>query len=353
MHRPGSIPFWQQPIETPSCHQHGEALKRQDLLTKPPGSLGQLEVIACRLSAQQNRPFPSLSHPWISVFAADHGIANDGVSLMAKEVTAQMINNFLGGGAGISVLADEFGAHLEVIDTGVATPFPDHPALIRSPIAAGTGNIRHEPAMTGVQLEEALAIGDEAARRAHQSGADLYIAGEMGIGNTSATSAVAAALLDQPARAITGRGSGLDTAGVARKTRFIEQALERHGNDGTPFAVLASLGGFEIAAMAGSFIGAARRGIPVLVDGFIASTAVLAALRMNPSLYPWLHFGHCSGESGHRLLLEALEATPILDMGMRLGEGTGAAMAIPVLKAACALHSRMATFGEAGVTEGG
>ena len=272
---------------------------------------------------------------------------------MAREVTAQMINNFLDGGAGISVLAAEFGAHLEVIDTGVATPFPDHPALIRSPIAAGTGNIRHEPAMTGPQLEQALAIGDEAAERAHQNGADLYIAGEMGIGNTSATSAVAAALLGQPAKTMTGRGSGLDAEGVARKARFLDQALTRHGDDRSPSPVLASLGGFEIAAMAGSFIGAARRGLPVLVDGFIASTAVLAAVRMNPSLSPWLHFGHCSGESGHRLLLEALEATPILNIGMRLGEGTGATMAVPVLKAACALHHQMATFDEAGVAKNG
>ena len=345
-------PFWQQPLPHPSRPHYDRALARQQQLTKPPGSLGQLEALACSLCAQQSRDQPAVDRVHIAVFAGDHGIAADGVSAFPQEVTAQMVANFAAGGAAISVLARQLGATLEVINTGVAHPLPDDRSVINEWVAAGTGNLIREPAMTVDQLEQALEAGDRAAERAWQAGAELFVGGDMGIGNTTSASALASLLLGTKVEELVGPGTGLDELGVARKARRIRAALQRHGGDTDPFHALASLGGFEIAALAGGMIGAAHRGIPVLVDGFIVTAAALVATHLSPNLMQWLHFSHQSREPGHRTMLEAMGATPVLDLDMRLGEGSGAAVAVPVLRSACALHNEMATFAEAGVSDG-
>lgn len=344
--------FWQQPLPTPSDTHLQRALARQSRLTKPPGSLGRLESLACSLCAQQHRDQPAVNRVHIAVFAGDHGIAADGVSAFPQEVTAQMVANFASGGAAISVLAKQLGATLEVINMGVAHSLPDSRGVTDECIAPGTANIANEPAMTAEQLEQALHAGDRSAARAAEADAELFIGGDMGIGNTTSAAALATLLLEASVTDLVGPGTGLDAEGVSRKAQFISQSLERHGSNREPFEALASLGGFEVAALAGAMIGAARRGIPVLVDGFIVTSAALAAVRLRPDLAPWLHFSHQSQEPGHRFLLKAMEATPVLDLDMRLGEGSGAAVAVSVLRSACALHNGMATFDEAGVSDG-
>jgi len=344
--------FWQQPLPTPSETHYQRALARQSTLTKPPGSLGRLETLACSLCAQQHRDQPAVDRVHIAVFAGDHGIAADGVSAFPQEVTAQMVANFAAGGAAISVLAKQLDATLEVINMGVAHPLPDSRGVTDERVAAGTANIANEPAMSTEQLEIALHAGDRSAARAAEAGAELFVGGDMGIGNTTSAAALPTLLMEASVTDLVGPGTGLDAEGVSRKAQFIIRAIERHGSSREPFEALASLGGFEIAALAGAIIGAARRGIPVLVDGFIVTSAALAAVRMRPDLAPWLHFSHQSREPGHRYLLEAMDATPVLDLDMRLGEGSGAALAVPVLRAACALHNGMATFDEAGVSDG-
>ncbi|EKF75511.1 nicotinate-nucleotide-dimethylbenzimidazole phosphoribosyltransferase [Alcanivorax hongdengensis A-11-3] len=343
-------PAWQQPIRPPSQPHRQRALARQVLLTKPPGSLGQLESVAVTLAALQHSDSPDVDPIRIAVFAADHGVCDEGISAFPQAVTGQMIANFAAGGAAISVLARQLQAGLEVINLGTVTPAPLSDGVIDAAIAPGTANLARQPAMTSPQLQAALATGDRAAARAAEAGSRLFIGGEMGIGNTTSASAMACALLEQPPTALTGPGTGLDADGVAHKIAVIEQALQRHGQDREPLAVLGSLGGFEIAALAGAFIGCAVRGIPVLVDGFIVSVAALAAVRLRPELHDWLLFAHHSLEPGHMAVLTALDARPLLALHMRLGEGSGAAVAAPLLRSACALHNQMATFADAGVS---
>ncbi|WP_165855207.1 nicotinate-nucleotide--dimethylbenzimidazole phosphoribosyltransferase [Marinobacter sp. JSM 1782161] len=329
------------------------AQEHQLALTKPPGSLGRLEDAAIALCGQQRRLDPAVDRVHIAVFAGDHGVCDEGISAFPQAVTAQMIANFATGGAAISVLARQLGAALEVVNLGtVGEVRADVPNIIHAPIAPATGNIAREPAMDDHQIAAALQAGDQAAERAAQSGAQLFIAGDMGIGNTTTAAALACAILEQPARALVGAGTGLAPDGVRHKADVVELALARHGQDRDPLALLQSLGGFEIAAIAGSYLGAAARGIPVLVDGFIASVAALVALRQQPGLRAWLHYGHRSAEQGHQKVLDALEAHPLLDLGMRLGEGSGAATAVTLLRSACALHNQMASFADAGVSDG-
>jgi nicotinate-nucleotide--dimethylbenzimidazole phosphoribosyltransferase len=267
-----------------------------------------------------------------------------------------MVRNIASGGAAISVLARSLGAELEVIDCGVAADTGPIDGVRREPLGPGSGNIAREPAMDRSGLAAALAIGRSAAGRAAARGAGLLVAGEMGIGNTTAAAALGCALLDLDPQALTGPGTGLDAAGVARKAGVVGRALARHRKGqpsrsaDDPLAVLADLGGFEIAAIAGCAIGAAQLGLPLLVDGFIATAAVLAACRANPGVRDWLIFAHRSAEPGHDRLLAALDAEPLLDLGLRLGEGSGAALAVPLLRLACALHTEMATFDQAGVS---
>ncbi len=341
--------WFNEPIPAPDAATLTAARERQTQLTKPPGSLGRLEELGVTLAAMQNTQHPRVEHIWITVFAGDHGIVAEGVSAFPQVVTAEMVRNFARGGAAISVLAQEWGARLEVVNVGTVEPMEDLPGVMHHRIGPGTANFIHEPAMTVDQLQEALAAGRHAADRAAINGAHLFIGGEMGIGNTTSATAVACSLLNRPAAHLAGPGTGLDAVGVQRKALVIERALAKQRSD-QPLEALQRLGGFEIAALTGAYLRCGQLGLPVLVDGFITTVAALVAVRLRPELSAWLFYAHCSAEQGHRRLLEALEVQPLLDLGMRLGEGSGAATAAPILRAAAALHARMATFAEAGVS---
>lgn len=339
------------PITPPEQRFQQTALNRQQQLTKPPGSLGELERLAIRLCAMQATDNPCVDRVWISIFAADHGIAAAGVSAFPQAVTAEMVKNFVQGGAAISVLAKQYQAHLEIIDVGVAS-YLTGLAIIEQKVALGTANFLTQPAMSGQQLSLALQAGRDAVTRALADNSQLFIAGEMGIANTTSATAVASALLSVSAIQLTGAGTGLDSEGIERKARTIQQAQDKHNIDSNaPLAVLQTFGGFEIAALTGAYLAAAQYRMPVLVDGFICTAAALAATRINTKIKPWLIFAHQSQEQGHQLILDALNAKPLLNLDLRLGEASGAAVAIPLLRSACALHNQMATFTEAQVSQ--
>lgn len=327
------------------------ATERQAQLTKPPGSLGELEQLAIRLAGMQGVVKPRLDRVWISIFAGDHGVVAEGVSAFPQAVTGQMILNFAAGGAAISVLARELGATLEVVNLGTVNDPGERPGVRRAFIAPQTANFCDEPAMTEAQLAQALAAGADSVHLARQAGAQLFVGGEMGIGNTAVATALACAFLNESPAGLTGAGTGLDAAGIARKAAIVARALQCHDGLSDPLTILRCLGGFEVAALAGGYIAAAQAGIPVLVDGFISTAAALAAVRIHPGARDWMLFAHRSHERGHARLLDALQATPLLDLGLRLGEGSGAATAVPLLRLACALHGGMATFAEAGVAD--
>lgn len=332
------------------------AIARQRHLTKPPGSLGRLEEVAIRLAGLQRVSHPALERVQVAVFAADHGVVAEGVSAFPQSVTVEMLRNFARGGAAINVLARAIGASLEVINLGTVTDAGAIPGVLDRRIAPGTDNIRRAPAMNDAQLAAALAAGREAAERAHGARAQLFIGGEMGIGNTTAASAIACAVLGLPPAQLVGPGTGLDPQGVKRKVSVVEKALAQHRSTleagPLPIVALRCLGGFEIAALAGAFARCAQLGVSVLVDGFIAGVAALAAARATPDAGAWFFYAHESAEPGHAHVLRALAAQPLLRLGMRLGEGSGAAVAVPLLRLACALHNDMATFAEAGVSGG-
>ncbi|MBS7661337.1 nicotinate-nucleotide--dimethylbenzimidazole phosphoribosyltransferase [Pseudomonas lalucatii] len=343
--------WWQQPSRMPDQAAREQALARQAQLTKPAGSLGQLEHLAVQLAALQGRERPGVERVAIGIFAGDHGVVAEGVSAYPQAVTGQMLGNFVAGGAAISVLARQLGASLEVVDLGTAQPL-ELPGVRHLHLGAGTANFTQGPAMSAAQARLALQGGRDALLRAQQGGAQLFIGGEMGIGNTTAATALACWLLDCPAAALVGPGTGLDGAGLARKTAVIEVALALHRPAiAEPFDALQRLGGFEILALVGAYLACAQEGVTALVDGFICSVAALAAVRLNPDCRPWLLFAHQGAEPGHRRVLQALEAEPLLQLGLRLGEGSGAALAVPLLRLACQLHSEMATFAEAAVAE--
>lgn len=344
------LAWLRKPVRRPQASSTAAATARQTQLSKPPGSLGRLETIAIRLAGLQKRECPALERVWISVFAADHGIAAEPVSAFAQSVTAQMVDNFARGGAAISVLARQLGAALEIVNLGtVATPSQAQGVLHR-PIAPSTANFAETAAMSAEQLAQALGLGRDSATRAHVYGCELFIGGDMGIGNSSSATALACGYGLGAPPLLAGPGTGLDSRGVALKVSVLERALALHGPHlDSPLEVLRRLGGFEIAALSGAYIGCAQLGVPVLVDGFISSAAALAACRLIPDTRDWLLFSHRSAEPGHATLLKALDAEPLLDLGMRLGEGSGAAVAVPLLRSACLLHAQMATFAEAGV----
>jgi nicotinate-nucleotide--dimethylbenzimidazole phosphoribosyltransferase len=325
------------------------AISRQAQLTKPPGALGELENIAIRLAAQQHSECPALDKVHITVFAADHGVAAEGVSAFPPSVTTHMVLNFLNGGAAISVLAKGLGAHLEVVDVGVSQPI-SHPDLISQRAGNGTGNSTQQAAMTARQLRLALQAGFDAVERARAGGADLFIGGEMGIGNTTAATALYCNLLGLPPQETTGPGTGLEPAKLAHKTQVIQRIIDlHHPACHSPLEALRRMGGFEVAALTGAYMHAGQLGIPVLVDGFISTAAALVATAMQPNLRDWLFLSHTSAEPGHVYAIRELKLRPLLDLGMRLGEGSGAAVAVPLLRTACALHNHMATFAEAAV----
>ncbi len=328
------------------------AERRQSILTKPPGALGALEQAAIRLATVQGRAQPRVERVHISVFAGDHGIAAEGVSAFPQAVTGEMVRNFARGGAAISVLARELGAVLEVVNLGTVNHPGPLDGVLDCRLGPGTANFAVEPAMSEKQVAEALHIGRDAAGRAAAAEADLFIGGEMGIANTTAAAALACAFLGLAPRELAGPGTGLDSHGIARKAAVIERALAVHQpHMHSALEVLRRVGGFEIAALAGAYAACAQMGKPVLVDGFISSAAALAAERIRPGARAWFLFAHASAEPGHAHLLAALDARPLLDLGMRLGEGSGAAVAVPLLQLACALHNGMATFEQAGVSE--
>lgn len=323
---------------------------RQHELTKPPGALGRLEGLAIELAAMQGVERPAVDRVWISVFVADHGIAAEGVSAFPQAVTGEMVKNFARGGAAISVLARALDAHLEVVNLGTVSDLRVD-SVKRLRLGPGTVNFTREAAMDMEQCTRALEAGRESAERARLAHAQLYIGGDMGIGNTTSATALACALLGEPPERLAGPGTGLDAAGVARKIEVIGCALALHADDlDRPLEALRRLGGFEIAALTGAYVACAKLGVPVLVDGFIATAAALAAERLASGTVQWLLFAHASAEPGHARILAALDASPLLDLGMRLGEGSGAAVAVPLLRLACALHNGMATFAEAQIS---
>ncbi len=319
--------------------------------TKPLGALGLLETLAIKVGVVQQTLAPRLDRPVILVFAGDHGIVAEGVSPFPQEVTFQMVLNFLAGGAAINVFARQHGIALRIVDAGVRGDFPAVEGLVSAKIGAGTASFLGAPAMTGEQCVQALRRGSELAWAEVEAGSNVLGFGEMGIGNTTSAAALMSVLCGLPPSECVGRGTGLDDAGVARKLAVIEQALARHGRHAAdPLWALATFGGFEIAMMAGAMLGAAEKGVLLLIDGFIATTALLVAARLQPAILDYCVFSHRSGEAGHARLLAELRAQPLLDLGLRLGEGTGAAMAYPIVQAAVGFLNEMASFESAGVS---
>lgn len=345
------VEWWQQPCRSVDSKMADAARSRQDQLTKPQGALGQLEAWVVTLAGLQGRELPRVDPVWISLFAADHGVVAENISAYPQAVTAQMLDNLAKGGAAISVLARQLDAVLELVNLGTVQPLALEGILNRE-LGPGTANLCREPAMTSEQCQTALAAGRNSVQRALAQGSWLYLAGEMGIGNTTSASALACALLDCEPALLCGPGAGLDAPGVAHKATVIQKALDLHGAQLChPLRALTCLGGFEIAALAGAYVHAAQQGLVVLVDGFICTVAALCAVRLNPGCRPWLLFAHRSAEPGHGRVLDALKAEPLVDLGLRLGEGSGAALVVPLLQAACALQREMATFEQAEVSE--
>jgi len=343
------VDWWNETVTAPSQTASAAARDRQLQLTKPSGSLGRLEQLAIQFAGWQSRSDPQLDNVDIRVFAGDHGVVAEGVSAFPQAVTVQMIHNFARGGAAIAVLARHCGAAFGVVNMGTVAPGPALEGVVNLNLASGTANFCTGPAMGEALVRRALACGAEQA----PAQADLFIGGEMGIGNTSAAAALTSALLDLPVASTVGRGTGVNDQDLAVKCTAVQRALDLHCKVGmSALDILRCLGGLEIAALCGAYIACAQRGIPVLVDGYICTAAALVACRLNPGVRAWLLFAHCSAEPGHRHLLQALSAEPLLDLGMRLGEGSGAAVVLPLLQAACRLHNEMATFAEAGVSAG-
>jgi nicotinate-nucleotide--dimethylbenzimidazole phosphoribosyltransferase len=339
-------------VTAPSKDAELRAWLRLESLTKPPGSLGRLEEIAARIATLRDEVRPGVARKAIVLMAADHGVTDENISPYPREVTAQMVATFAAGGAAINQLARHAGATLTLIDIGVATPIPASEGVIDARIADGTANMARGPAMTREQAARAVRIGIEAARALADDGVDLIGTGEMGIGNTTAAAAVTSVLAGVEPKRVVGPGTGLDEAGVRHKAFIVKRAIELNSPDPTDaLDVLAKVGGFEIAGLAGVVIGAAAAGVPVVADGYISGAATLAALRLAPGVAPWVFASHRSAEPGHQVVLEALGLVPVLDLDMRLGEGTGAALAMGIIDAACVMMSGMATFSEAGVTD--
>lgn len=327
-----------------------ELQHRLDRKTKPVGALGALEALALQAGLVQGSLQPVLQNPLVMVFAGDHGIADEGVSAYPAEVTWQMVMNFLAGGAAVNVLARANGVDLQVVDAGVRHDFAPHPWLVQAKVAPGTANALHGPAMTEVQCETALQRGAALVRQALEQGRNVLAFGEMGIANTSAATLLLHKLAGVPMAQATGRGTGIDDAGLRHKQAVLERAAARMPGALAPFEALRQYGGFEIAMMAGAMLAAAQARVMILVDGFITGSAALVACAAAPAARERMVFAHCSAEAGHRALLQHLQARPLLDLGLRLGEGTGAVLAWPLLKSAVAVLDEMASFESSGVT---
>lgn len=338
-------------VRPPDEGAEARAWERLDSLTKPPRSLGELEVLAARIAAVQESIRPTGSPSAVTVFAADHGVAAEGVSAWPSEVTAQMVANFASGGAAINQLAAYVGARLVVVDVGVASDTSALEGVVQAKVRPGTRNMTVEPAMTREEAAAAFMVGADLARELADEGVKVIGTGEMGIGNTTAASALVAAYTEVPVSRVVGRGTGVDDAAFERKMAVVGSALRLHApRHDDPLGTLAALGGLEIAAMAGVFVGGAAARVCVVCDGFISAAAALAAIRLCPAARQYSFGSHTSREPGHRVTLVPLGLSPFLDLDMRLGEGTGAALGIGVMGAACAMMNGMATFEEAGVS---
>jgi nicotinate-nucleotide--dimethylbenzimidazole phosphoribosyltransferase len=322
-----------------------------DLKTKPPGSLGKLESLAVQIGRIQNTLEPALKSPSMLVFAADHGIATEGVSAFPQEVTYQMVLNFLNHGAGINVFCRQHGIDIKIVDAGVAADFPPHPDLIDVKIGKGTKNYHKQPAMTQDECEEAVSRGAMVATEHTAKDCNIIGFGEMGIGNTSSSAVLMNRFCGISIDQCVGRGTGLDDKGLDEKIRILKEATENVAADGTALSVLSAFGGFEIAMMCGAMLKSAELGRILMIDGFIATSAILTASRFNSTVLDYCIFTHKSHEQGHRLLLDYLGADPILDLGMRLGEGTGAAVAYPIIESAVKFFNEMASFESANVSQ--
>ncbi|WP_426413051.1 nicotinate-nucleotide--dimethylbenzimidazole phosphoribosyltransferase [Bradyrhizobium ganzhouense] len=346
------LPDWvtQKCPEISAAHREA-AIARQAQLTKPTGALGRLEQLAIELAGLQATERPRAARVPIIIFAGDHGIVAQGVSAYPQAVTIAMMANFASGGAAISVLARELGSILEVVDAGTLAEAA-MPGIVTDKPRLGTRDFSVDAALTPTELAFAFEAGQRAVARAKAHQPDLLIFGEMGIGNTTTSAAIAASLLGISAEEIAGTGTGVDAAGRAHKARVIDAAIARHGVAGSaPERILCAVGGLEIAAISGAIIAAAQARIPVLIDGFIVSVAALAAVRLNASCQPYLLPSHQSAEQGHRLVLRALNVQPLISLDLRLGEGSGAAIALPLVRSACSLHNDMATFAQANVPD--
>jgi nicotinate-nucleotide--dimethylbenzimidazole phosphoribosyltransferase len=329
-----------------------QAIEKQQQLTKPQGALGVLETIATTISALQQTTEPCVTQAQIVIFAADHGIAKESVSAFPQAVTAEMVKNFSAGGAAISVLAKQHGLPLQVINLGLVTDLPMLPRVQSQVIAKGTQNFLEQQAMTEGQLFQAFEVAKNCVDAIKQDNKQLFIAGEMGIANTSSATALVCALEQVEVKFLAGYGTGLDSAGLVHKINIIQQAIDKHKPVmDSALSILQSLGGFEIAALTASYIRCAQQGIIALVDGFICSVAALFAIRINPQCRPWLIFSHQSAEQGHQKVLELIGAKPLLQFDLRLGEGSGAALAYPLIRSACLLQNEMASFASASVSE--
>ncbi|HEO1764826.1 TPA: nicotinate-nucleotide--dimethylbenzimidazole phosphoribosyltransferase [Acinetobacter baumannii] len=344
--------WWLESVKQPNLDAKQQAEQHQLQLTKPTGALGDLEQIAITLASLQSNAHPQVSHPWIAIFAGDHGVVEENISAYPQAVTRQMLQNFTTGGAAISVIAKYHQAHLQVIDCGTAGEAYEYAGVERHCIRAGTANFAKQAAMNADECRAALELGKKSVDTAKANRADIYIAGEMGIGNTCSASALACLLLNDTAEQLTGVGTGIGADQLRHKIEVIEKAIELHHKHviGDVFKTLCAVGGLEIAAIVGAYIRCAQVGLPVIVDGFISSVAALCAVRMNPQVRDWMLFGHQSAEYGHRRILQELNAEPILNMNLRLGEGSGAGTALALVKMACALHNQMATFAQAAVS---
>jgi len=328
------------------------ARTRQNMLTKPAGSLGRLEELSIQLAGITGKSIPVIKDKVIITMAGDHGVVAEGVSAYPQEVTPQMVLNFLAGGAAINVLARHISARMVIIDMGIAMDLPESDELIVKKVAYGTANMSKGPAMTRAQAEESIQSGIEIALAEISRGADIIGTGDMGIGNTTPSAAIACLLTKKHPKEIAGRGTGMDDEGLNQKISTIERALDvnkPNANDG--LNVLAKVGGFEIGGLAGVMLGAASKNIPVMVDGFISTAAAMVAASLAPQCKDYLISAHRSKENGHGIMLEWLGLKPLLDLDMRLGEGTGSALGISIAEAACKILTEMATFDEAGVSE--
>ncbi len=328
-----------------------EAHRRQDELTKPKGSLGKLEELSIKIAGITGKATPEIRNKVIIVMAADHGVTSEKVSLYPQSVTAEVVKNFLKGKAAVNVLAGNIGAKLVIVDIGVAFELSHNSKLISRKIAYGTGNMAHEPAMSYEQAVKSIETGIEIVKKEIEKGADIIGTGDMGIGNTTASSAISAVMMDKSVAEVTGRGTGVRGRQLAHKIQIIEKAIKLNKPDRSdPLDVLAKVGGFEIGGLAGVMLGAASLHVPVVIDGFISGAAALIATALSPVLKEYLIAGHVSAEAGHRLVLKYLGLKPLLNLKMRLGEGTGAVLGISLAEASCRILKGMATFTEAGVS---